>query len=117
MHDQIVRDMFNLTYIILDRDDLQSIDAFGAAILNDDDNDPDDPDGGLATVCAASMLADRLSDQLPARRSQLETCCGGLPNSIFQSSRTSETRYEESGQRYYRKRLQIRPRRCPNPGS
>ncbi|KIW64484.1 hypothetical protein PV04_09413 [Phialophora macrospora] len=35
----IVRDMFNLSYIILDRHDLQSIDAFGAAILDDDNAD------------------------------------------------------------------------------
>lgn len=28
--------MFNLSYIILDRDDLHSIDAFGDAILDDD---------------------------------------------------------------------------------
>lgn len=28
--------MFNLSYIILDRDDLQSVDAFGDAILDDD---------------------------------------------------------------------------------
>lgn len=34
--------MFNLSYIILDRDDLQSVDAFGAAILDDENNDLDE---------------------------------------------------------------------------
>ena len=32
---QIVRDTFNLSYIILDREDLQSVDRFGDAILDD----------------------------------------------------------------------------------
>ncbi|KIW33526.1 uncharacterized protein PV07_00367 [Cladophialophora immunda] len=38
----IVRDVFGLSYIILDRDDLQSIKAFGSAILDDDSNEFDD---------------------------------------------------------------------------
>ena len=46
--------MFNLSYIILDRDDLQSIDAFGAAILDDDNNDlndaPHDSDADFGNV-------------------------------------------------------------------
>ncbi|KIX08741.1 uncharacterized protein Z518_03398 [Rhinocladiella mackenziei CBS 650.93] len=49
---QIVRDIFKLSYIILDREDLQSVDRFGDAILDDNcefgddlsehDNDADD---------------------------------------------------------------------------
>jgi hypothetical protein len=58
MTGKIVRDMFNLTYIILDRDDLQSIDAFGSAILDEDHNDLDDdmhdPDTNADTVGACS---------------------------------------------------------------
>jgi hypothetical protein len=35
--------MFNLSYIILEREDLQSVDVFGDAILDDDDeNEPDE---------------------------------------------------------------------------
>lgn len=36
---QIARDIFQLSYIILDRDDLQSVDRFGDAILDDDNDD------------------------------------------------------------------------------
>jgi hypothetical protein len=58
MPSKIVRDMFNLSYIILDRDDLQSIGAFGAAILDDDDADlegaPYDSDADFRNVCARS---------------------------------------------------------------
>ncbi|KIY03983.1 uncharacterized protein Z520_00675 [Fonsecaea multimorphosa CBS 102226] len=38
----IARDMFSLSYIILDRHDLQSIETFGAAVLDDDNNEYDD---------------------------------------------------------------------------
>ncbi|EXJ55893.1 hypothetical protein A1O7_08824 [Cladophialophora yegresii CBS 114405] len=58
----IVRDMFNLSYIILDRDDLQSINAFGAAILDDDNADDD---GALyesdADVANPGMLSPKLA--------------------------------------------------------
>ena len=119
--DKIVRDMFNLSYIILDRDDLQSIDAFGSAILDDDSNDPDDaahdPDGDLGTVCGHSILTDLLSNRVSARHFQHETCNGRLPSSVFESSRASEIRHQESGQRCHREGIQPCLGRCPNPGS
>ena len=50
--------MFNLSYIILDRDDLQSVDSFGSAILDEDNNDVEDAaqdlDPGVENVCSTS---------------------------------------------------------------
>ncbi|KIW86229.1 hypothetical protein Z517_01624 [Fonsecaea pedrosoi CBS 271.37] len=58
----IVRDMFSLSYIILDRDDLQSIKTFGAAILDDDNNECDDiPHGSDIDVESSGMLHSKVS--------------------------------------------------------
>ena len=58
--------MFNLSYIILDRADLQSVDAFGSAILDDDDNDLDEAphgsDADLEDVRSLPFLTDHFSD-------------------------------------------------------
>ncbi|EXJ63344.1 uncharacterized protein A1O5_11665 [Cladophialophora psammophila CBS 110553] len=58
----IVRDMFGLSYIILDRDDLQSINTFGAAILDDDNNEFDDmPYESDVGVESSRMLHSKLA--------------------------------------------------------
>ncbi|OAL37102.1 hypothetical protein AYO20_03579 [Fonsecaea nubica] len=58
----IVRDMFSLSYIILDRDDLRSIKTFGAAILDDDNNECDDiPHGSDIDVESSGMLHSKVS--------------------------------------------------------
>ncbi|OCT45134.1 hypothetical protein CLCR_05862 [Cladophialophora carrionii] len=78
---KIVRDMFNLSYIILDRDDLESIDAFGAAILDDDnadgegalyDSDAEFANPGMLSSKVASVDFRAASSSL-LERSKLDT--------------------------------------------
>ncbi|OAP62871.1 hypothetical protein AYL99_02098 [Fonsecaea erecta] len=57
----IVRDMFSLSYIILDRDDLQSIQTFGAAILDDDNNEFDDVPHESNVDVESGMLHSKLA--------------------------------------------------------
>ena len=105
--------MFNLSYIILDREDLQSVDAFGAAVLDDDNNDldeaPHDSDANLGNVSIRCIESDLFPNQLLVRHVQLKTRRGGLPNYFFQPPRTSEIGHQKGGQRRYRQGLQLRP--------
>lgn len=55
-----MRDVFGLSYIILNRTDLQSVDKFGAAILDEDndefDEGPQNADAELENVRPISIL-------------------------------------------------------------
>lgn len=77
---QIVRDMFNLSYIIINQHDLQSVDTFVPAILDDahEFGEPaDDSDDGLETV--SRSLSPRTLCTLTYRTFRAARCTPRLP--------------------------------------